>query len=406
MTTDISNVAKQIGTTETAVSNRVNLILSENGGAWSQSGLSDEQQNNRAIRIAARQLTTEKRKIASSGCVELSGVFVVSPPYKDWARMAYTKMSKTLSDADDSVITTLVENGTIVLYEPNDSGFNRKANSSLMNRIEFSPGLSEAQVTSLPNNTFHLEEKGIHFYIVADNSMPKFPSGDDNYRYGRPRPLSEPERTCLFLGSLDGGEVDLFEIKFSGKDALTQQPTYTPGTIPVKPGKPNAKTGNGRAWTKTGVSIFSEDPSVASLLPSEPFTAEGEGFMRNLVGKDGVLDSFGGLLPYYEAHNGDDDWWEQRVIVCGEVSHIDADTNGSTAIVVGDYQDFSAPAIEFRVPQEHSHLIDFSVGSGIALIGAVWKTSEGEARFTTHGWYVYDGLAPSVSIDSVSGWDE
>lgn len=403
MTDNYETVAKQVGTTPAAIERRVSLILTENNAAWDAASMSSEDQTNRATRIAARQLMTEKRKIAASGCVELTGCFIASPPYKDWAKMAYRKMNDTLTALDSAAIDSLVSEGAIVVYEPTDNGFNRKANLSLINKTEFTSGMSESVVVDLPKGAVAHEGLGIHYYIVADKNMPKYPSGDANYRYGAARPSSEPERTCLFLGSLDGDEVRVYEIKFSGQDALDQQPTFVPGVIPVKGGKDNAKTGNGRAWTRKGVSVFSEDPDAASVLPDAPFTSEGKGFMADILGSDNLLKSFNDLVGYYDAHRDDEDWWDKSIGIIGEVSHIDTLDNGASTLVVGDLEDFSAPSVEVKIPSGQSHLLDFSVGSTIFLNGGVWKTNDGEPRMSVHGWFIVDGIAPTQA--DVSGWD-
>ena len=406
MTDNYESVAKQVGTTASAIERRVVLILDQNDGAWVAAGFTEEQKNSRAVRIAARQMITEKRKIASSGCIQLTGCFVTSPPYKDWAKMAYKKMGNTLTTLDSSGIDSLVSQGTLVIYTPAESGFNRKANPSLMAKKAFEVGIDEVFVHTLPKGVVEHDDLGISYYIVADSNMPKYPSGDDNYRYGMPRPESEPERTCLFLGSLDGGEVRIHEIKFSGAEAVAQQPTYLPGTIPVKAGKDNAKTGNARAWTRKGVSVFTEDPEAASVLPSAPFALENgkpTGFILDLLGEERLLSSFNGILPYYEAHRDDADWWEQYIGLVGEVSHIDTLDNGASTIIVGDLEDFTAPSIEVRIPAEHSHLIDFAVGSSILVLGGVWKTNDGEPRMSVYGWYITEGIAPAEN--DVQGWD-
>ena len=407
MPTEFENVAKQVGTTPAAIERRVSLILTENNQAWDAAGFTEPEQSKRAVRIAARQMLTEKRKIASSGCVELTGCFITSPPYKDWAKMAYKKMNATLSTLDESNIDALVSGGSIVVYTPEDDGsFSRKSNPSLMSKLPFEQGMSESHVFALPKGTVEHADLGIHYYIVADNKMPKYPSGDDNYRYGRPRPDSEPERTCLFLGSLDGGEARIYEIKFSGDEAVAQQPTFTPGTIPIKPGKDNAKTGNARAWTRRGVSVFTEDPDAASVLPGPPFLLEDgkpSGFLVDILGDSKLLSSFNDLLPYYDAHRDDEDWWDQWIGILGEVSHIDTLDNGASTIIVGDLEDFTAPSIEVRVPADQKSRIDFSVGSQILVTGAVWKTNDGEPRMSVYGWFVTEGVAPST--DNVTGWD-
>lgn len=401
MTTDMQAVAKQVGTTPGRLERQVQKVLDENRASWDGS-FSESEQQTRAVRIAARQLVTQKRSIASSGCVELRGCFVTSPPYKDWAKMAYRKMNAQLDNIGENELEALVSNGALVLYTPVEGGFNRLANPSLMNKVAFEPGSSETFVHSLPKGT--VEHDRGHYYLVADKGMPKYPSGDDNYRYGAPRPASEPERTCLFLGSLDGGDIQPYEIKFSGDEALVQQPTFVPGTIPVKGGKPNPKTGNGRAWTRRGVSVFTEDPDAASVLPGPPLTPTGEGFITNFLEKHQLLQSFNDLGPYYDQHKDDADWWDQWVGVVGEVSHIDTADNGGFTVVVGDLVDFAAPSVEVRIPRDHADQMTFAVGSTILVVGAVWKNKDGEPRMSTHGWFIVDEVAPVVS-SADDGWD-
>ena len=399
--TNYETVAKQVGVTPSAIERRVNLVLTENETSWGSMDESDK--TNRAIRIAARQLLTEKRKIESSGCQLLRGCFIASPPYKDWAKMAYKKMDAQMLDLGEDGLQSLIDMGTLVTFTPSEDGYVRRANTSLMAKKDFELGVSDTTVDSLPKGTVEHEALGIHYYIVADKTLPKFPSGDANYRYGAPRPTSEPERTCLFLGQLDShdNEARLYEIKFTGESALEQQPTFVPGVIPVKAGKDNAKTGNGRAWTRKGVSIFSEDEDSASLLPSAPYANDGSGFMPEYL--SGVLESFNQLSSYYDEHRDDEDWWSQTIGLMGEVSHIDTLDNGASTIIVGDLNDFTAPSIEVRVPKSQKHLLNFAVGSTIFISGAVWKTNDGEPRMSIHGWYVVDGIAPLD--DSVEGWD-
>ena len=402
---EYESVAKQVGTTTSAIERRVGMVLKDNSSAWVS--MTDGEKEKRAVRIAARQLLTEKRKIQSSGCQILRGCFVSSPPYKDWAKMAYKKMNDTLSGLDEGAIDSLINGGAIVTYTPTESGYTRKANPSLMSKSDFAQGIGESNVDSLPKGAVSHAGLGIHYYIVADANMPKYPSGDDNYRYGAARLESEPERTCLFLGALDSYDIDdvrLYEIKFSGDAAIEQQPTFVPGVIPVKPGKDNVKTGNGRAWTRKGVSIFSEDEEAASVLPSAPFAivdGKPSGFMLDIL--TDVLPSFNELLPYYDAHRDDENWWDQSVGLMGEVSHIDTLDNGASTIVVGDLEDFTAPSIEVKVPASQSHLINFAVGSSILITGGVWKTNDGEPRMSVSGWFVIDGITPVQ--DSTEGWD-
>ena len=79
MTTDLNNVAKQVGVSINALQSNIDEVVASNAEAWTSAGISADDQQKRAIRIAARQIITRSRAIASSGCVELKGVFVSRP---------------------------------------------------------------------------------------------------------------------------------------------------------------------------------------------------------------------------------------------------------------------------------------------------------------------------------------
>ena len=170
MTTDLENVAKQVGVSINALQSNIDEVVSSNAEAWTSAGISADDQQKRAIRIAARQLITRSRAIASSGCVELKGVFVASPPYKDWAKMAYNKMSKTLNGLDAEAIDKLVEGGSIVTYyADSNGGYTRTANPSLLNKTEFVAGTKTDTVSELPNNTMPHAYSWVRWMVVMFN---------------------------------------------------------------------------------------------------------------------------------------------------------------------------------------------------------------------------------------------
>jgi len=53
------------------------------------------------------------------------------------------------------------------------------------------------------------------------------------------------------------------------------------------------------------------------------------------------------------------------------------------------------------VPATQEHLLTFSVGSQVMLVGQVWQNRDGETMFSSQGWWCSDALEPV----SVGGWD-
>jgi len=87
-----------------------------------------------------------------------------------------------------------------------------------------------------------------------------------------------------------------------------------------------------------------------------------------------------------------------------EVVHIDPRDNGGYTVTLGDLDILSsAPTQDIWVGAEQEHLINFGVGSQIAVFGTVWQTKEGEHRFSCQGWYVVETVE-AISVED-DGWD-
>tara|TARA_Y100000593_G_scaffold24285_2_gene48352 strand:- start:6727 stop:7926 length:1200 start_codon:yes stop_codon:yes gene_type:complete len=394
----ISKVATQVGVTEETLESRMNLVLEEQSSAWAASGKSQDDIQTMALRVAARQLVSERARVERSGCTSFSGMFVSVPPYKDWARIAYNKMKNTLAGLDDDGRTNLVASGAIILYENNHDGtWTKTHNPSLSAGNAFEHDSDTTTIESLPAKSMTLDEN-TSFSCVWDKNNPTFPSGDRNWKYGAARPLEETDRTCKFIGTDGSGEPEMLTVRLSGDLAKIQFPTFTPGVLTGKAGK------NSNVYGKAGVTSFEADASVASLFSGPPLVLgdDGpEGIIVDLANE--FLPGLHGIGEYHDAHREDSDWWSQTVATVVEVVHIDPLDNGGYTITVGDLDimsDFGT--LDFRVPK--GTVVDFGVGSQTAIIGAPWKTSEGDYRFTVHGFWVCDTVAPATS--DATGWDE
>lgn len=387
--TDIKGVANQIGVSEEALKSRIEQITTA------------QVTGDKAIRIAARQLQSEKTRIAKSGLERFDGMFVSVPPKKDWARMAYRKMGATLANASQEQINALVSNGEIIYYRNNgDGSYTRLSNSNLDNKQPFAPDLSEGSWDSLPKRMVELNN-GDAFSLVWNKTNHQLPSGDANWQYGIARPLEESERSCKFLGKgSEDSELTLFTVRFRGEEAQRGPPSFEPGYIALKRGN------NNNCYSKAGVSTFTADSSAASIFPGPPLAIGDNGPVGIIP--ELVTEFLGGLSDlgnYYDAHRQDDDWWTQSVATIVEVVHIDPRDNGGWTVTVGDLDIMSdAPTIDIWLGKGD---LPFGVGSSMVITGAPWKTQEDEVRFSVYGWWILDGIAPASSgDDDVEGWDE
>lgn len=405
--TQIGKVATQLGIGVDALRARMEKVRSEQSEAWKASGYDDTKIDSLTLRVSARQLNTEKTKIASSGATLLEGMFVRSPRYKDWGKMRYDKMTKQLKVADDSVIDNLVGQGAIVLYENNHDGtWTRHINESLLQKTAFEIGGITDSVSEPHAKSVVLDENR-HFYVVADKASPTWPSGDTNWRYGAPSPVSDKKRTAFFLGRKQGSSDDpsLISVVFSGDMAEPSQPCFVPGTIAVKM---NSKNDTG--WAKDGITALNPDPSIASIFPSPPVAMENDvpsGLMVDMLGglepEGRFLKGFSSLTSYHASIPESEKWTAYCGLVA-EVVHIDPRSDGGFTITLGDLDILSsAPTQDIWVGANEANLIDFGVGSQVAAFGSVWMKDE-EPRFSAQSWFVVESVAaPTHTTD---GWDE
>ena len=406
----IENLAKNLGVGVSQLEAKMEEVLAENKSAWLNAGKDEETCTVLAARVAGRQLKVAVDKASKSGCVHYEGMFVRVPPYKDWGKMAYDKMSRELATNGLNDITlALIRTGKLVYFEAKGEGYVKHHNPSLR-EDSFSEGIEETTVSSLPKNHIELDT-GDAFFLVWNNTTPKFPSGDKNFKYGAPRPQSEKERTTYFLGRKVGetGDVRLITVKANGDAANEQHPTFTPGRIALRPNNNNDTI----AYAKPIISTFNGDESVASILGAPPFalTDDGaDGIIPSMLGglypEGRMLASFSQLEDYYEAHRNDDDWWGQWVGVVGEVVHVDPRERGGFTVSVGDLDITSlAPTVEYVIPKAHENLLTFGLGSQVLLVGQTYKSRDDEMRFTTQGWWCVDAVAPA-NTDNAEGWDD
>jgi len=407
----IENVAKSVGASVEVVRSRLTLVLTEHGKEWENAGKSEGDCEVLALRVAARQIANDTRSLKRSGATLYEGMFVNAPRYKDWGAILYKKMTTTLLNLPHDGREALVAQGKVVLYENNHDGtYSRTANPSLLLKQMFVEGADTTEVDSLPKGTIELDAN-THYYIVWDKNNPNFPSGDPNFKYGAPRPTQERERTSLFLGRPQGdnGEWTPITVKASGKAAEDMVPTFVPGTYAFRLAK-NGLTG----YAKAGVSIFTADPTAASVFNGPPVMADGDifgGIMPDYL-QDDFLAGLDKIPAFYDANNGTDGWWDRIIGVCAEVIHIDPRDNGGYSLVCADFDITStAEMTEVYVPAGQENLVDFAVGTKVLLVGQPWKTQDDEYRFSVNGWWAFDEISPialeadETTTDGGDGWD-
>ena len=407
-------VANNVGVSLDTLNTRIEEVLKENKTAWEAAGKSDEDCTILAIRVAGRQLKAEAAKLSRSGATVLNGMFVSAPRYKDFAKSGYAKMKTTLESLDEDARLGLVSQGRITIIQDNlDGTFTHHINPTF--KLEsLEEEVSEVILHALPKIVQELDAS-TWFQIIENNTMPRFQSGDINPRYGRARKLSEPVRECLFLGTKDGGDVELVTVKFEGDLAIENQPTFTPGRLPVRLGR------NGVGYAKPGVTKFVVDDSIATIFSSPPFMV-GEsgpsGLVLDLV--EGVwpngdfLPSFDLLPEHINKWAETDQKWDRLCAIHGEVVHIDPREKGGYIVTVGDLDITStAPSVDIYVAPEHEFRMDFGVGSEIVIVGRAWMSRDDEARLDSTAWWVCDSIgsaAPAVEEapaeeEANTGWD-
>jgi len=391
--TMINNVAKTVNVAADTLRSKAESVLAEQGAAWKNAGKSDDDCGILALRVAARMISTENARLSRSGATKYEGMFISVPRPKEWGKILYNKMSGQLRAATEDVRNVLVESGAVVLFENNHDGtYTRHAREDFY-------GVETADVSELPRHTQKLDEN-THFFVVWDKNNKTFPSGDANFKYGRPRPQDERERTMLFLGRKQGttDEVKTLTVKATQKGADVQYPTFTTGTIALRPAA-NGTT----AYAKDGVSVFESDAAVAGIFSADPLT-----LVPQIIGQENMISGLDKLGQYYDTHNGNDGWWDRTLATVAEVIHIDPRDNGGYVLVCADLDIASTAAtVDVYIPSEQDSLVDFAVGTKVLLHGQAWRTKEGEDRMSISGWYAFDKIAVMDEVVSTNdGWDE
>jgi hypothetical protein len=394
----IDRISKNVKCTESVLRSRMDSVLAENRAAWMDAGKSEDDCKVNALRIAGRQIKSEGDKLGRSGATLYEGMFISTPRFKDWAELAYKKAATTLANADESVMTQLVEQGHMTIYEDNNDGtYTKKYNSSLSRGDALdNSDMQETEVSSLPKDTYDAGN-GVNFHLIWDNKSPKFPSGDANFKYGNPRPLSEKDRTCQFLGRKQGEKnLELWSFRFNGALAEAQPATFMAGTIAMRP------AANGKvAYGKVGVSTFNQDDSLQSIFTDAPDVL--------VQGIEGIKTLEGGLqdIEAYVGGLNDKDKWTALVAVISEVIHIDPRDNGGYVVTVGDLDIMStAGTVDIYVPASQEDLVDFAVGSTLLIVGQPYMTRDNEPSLVTTGWWCAESLGGQIdsSVDA-EGWD-
>lgn len=402
----LKKVAAQVKADESALAAKADLVLSQEGAGWEAAGKNEEQRKTLALRVAARQLVAEKAKLSRSGATAYEGMFVNVPREKDWAKMAYNKMKKTLSAMPDMESRlALVSQGAVVLYENNHDGtYTRHANPSLLNRQSFEEGVSSTEISSVPPRHIELDANTL-FSLIWDKDNMNFANGNDNFKYGSNRPLEEPDRSCLFMGRKVGSndEPSLHSFRYNGALAKESWPTFVTGTIGMKPANRE-----GMAYG-TKVTAFSPDANLSGIFSGPPLAMSDDG-------PSGIVADWLGatLLPSLsECHTayaalGDKEKWDTVFGTVVEVVHIDPRDKGGFVITLGDMDIMSdAPPIELYVSAKEEGEVDFGVGSELLVIGSPWMTRDGEARFMSSAWWCMNGIETLSDIPSEEGdgWD-
>jgi hypothetical protein len=373
--TTVTNIAKTLSVSVDVLREKAETILSEQGAAWENAGKSEEDCGLLALRVAARQISTENARMRRAGATLFEGMFIHSPRPKEWGKILYNKMSKQLRNITEEAKSVLVDSGAVVLYENNHDGtYHRQA------RDDFG-GMSD--VSELPRHTMQLDEN-THFYVVWDKNNATFPSGDANFKFGRPRPQDERERSSLFLTT----DMKLITVKAQGNAADVQHPTFVTGTIPLKEGK------NNNAYARPNVSVFTIDPTLADNYPGDPLS-----LLSGDIPID-MLDSLDAMRAYYDEFNGKDGWWDKIIAVPTEVIHIDPRDNGGMVLVCADLDMASTAAtVDVYVSADQAERVNFAVGTKCLVVGQTWRSQEDEQRLSIGGWWAYDEIEAMITTE-------
>lgn len=390
----IERVAKNVGCDTAQLVAKHEAVLAANEANFKAMGLEQNDIEMKALRMAAAELRVVAQRLARSGCENIEGMFISVPRTKDISARQYENMKNTLRGLDEEARTAMVAQGVCALFLNDDvnGGYRYIHNSSLENKRAFEIVSDEKHMTDLPKAAMDLEDGTGHFVLIADKSAPTWPSGGANFRYGRYKAQSEPMRDCLFLGRTAGNKnLRVLKIRFSGEDAKVQHPTFVPGRIPAKVGKNDVN-----AYAKTGVSVFTADPSVVEIFPAPPMDANGGGLLADLTDV-AMLTGMGEIETWLGALD-DKEKWDAQCAVPLEVAHIDPREGGGFIITLADLDITSPiPPLDLWVSREEDAKVDFAVGSIVLAVGGAWIDRNTDLpRLGVNGWWVMESVEATV----------
>ena len=399
----INNLAKSLNTTPENLTETAAQILTEKGPDWQRAGHDENACNILSVRVAAQMIGRENAQMSRSGATRFEGMFISVPRAKEWGKILYNKMKNQLETLPPEAADNFIRDGNVVMFHSNGDGtYQRRGKAAFFNGGN-GDDIDETTVSELPRHTVTMSDGTTAFYVVWDKNNPTYPSGDPNFKYGKPRPQDERERTCLFLGRKEGtnDEPSLITVKAEGKAADNlYPPTFVAGTIALKTGRNPAVA----YAVKNGLSVFNSDVTKQGVFTNEPI-----GIVQSILEGD-FLPNFDTLETFINENEGTDGWYDRNVAVIGEVIHMDPRDNGGCVLIVSDLDITSlAPPQEVFVSGVHSEKVDFAIGTKVMLFGQVWRTREGDIRLTVNGWYPHDIIAAAngddVSLDADEGWD-
>jgi len=383
--TVMERVAKNVGCAVEDLKVRFEAKYAEHGEHLSSHAPEGQDVALKVLRMAAAEMRAETARLNRSGCEAVEGMFISCPRYKDWGGIAYKKMSQTLEQMDEAGRINLVSQGVIALYLNDDinGGFRFVHNPSLVNKEPFHASSIESHVSDLPKNVMKMEDETGYFACIENNSIPTWPNGGQNFRYGAFRRLEDLSRDCLFWGrTKDNQKLRLIKVKITGEDAKIQHPTFVAGKIPLKMGN----TGE-VGYAKKGVSVFQKSEGVAALFTEAPFNEDMTGGPLADMGIT-VLKSLSDIKPYVEGLDPKEKW-DALCAIPLEVAHIDPREKGGFILTLADL-DITSPEmpLDLYISKEEEGKVDFSVGSIVCAIGSGWvHKDDGGGRMSMTSWY-------------------
>tara|TARA_R100000152_G_C6775609_1_gene204125 strand:- start:127 stop:1338 length:1212 start_codon:yes stop_codon:yes gene_type:complete len=391
----IERTAKTLETDVDTLKAKADVVYEAQGAALRAGGKSDEEAYAACLKIAGVQIRNETRALRNSGATQIHGMFISVPRAKQWGKNIYNKNKNELLSADEGTRMAKVDMGAVVLLKENaDGSFTRYAREDFF-------GAEETTVTELPRHSMRLDGD-THFYCVWDKSNPTFANGNNNFKFGQPRPQDDRERVSLFVGSEDKtGDWRVMAIRGSGGAADVQWPTFTCGSLAVGIGQ-----NKGVGYLKAKLLDFTPDDSIASMFPDGPMAVlSDERMAEQEVAPLSLMESMMDLPKWSEDMADNPKRWDAVAAVQAEIIHIDPRNNGASTLICADLDvNSSASVVEVYSPAER--VIDFGVGTKILLVGSTWKDKQtGEQRMGVSGWWPFDEVS-TVSLESEDVMDD